>query len=147
LERQNILLRFLPPLSFPFPLRDLFFPSFFPCRSPGAAGLKKAIVALARKDAVILTAYGVDGTEFRWYVLPLLFLLLFSPIETPFPLPLSVGRWMRCVRMVLIAEIRKKEGECGKDFRLVSDPRFFIFLLFLLPPPPQLFSFFFSLLL
>ena len=36
------------------------------CRSPGAAGLKKATVALARRLAVILHRIWVDGTEFRW---------------------------------------------------------------------------------
>ena len=29
-------------------------------------GMKKAIVALARRLAVILHRIGVDGTEFRW---------------------------------------------------------------------------------
>ena len=35
------------------------------CRSPGA-GMKKAIVALARRLAVIMHRIWVDGTEFRW---------------------------------------------------------------------------------
>ena len=33
---------------------------------PGNRGLKKAIVALARRLAVIMHRIGVDGTEFRW---------------------------------------------------------------------------------
>ena len=32
----------------------------------GAAGIKKAIVALARRLAVIMHRIWVDGTEFRW---------------------------------------------------------------------------------
>jgi len=38
-----------------------------PCRSPGAAGLKKAIVALARRLAVIMHRIWVGRPpEFRW---------------------------------------------------------------------------------